>query len=165
MNKKVLLVIAGILLLIGIIKPDIGSLVNRPSKPVVIVDNTDYPAPVSESLRSKSNDVIKALSVDPDRKTDGKRLASLYNDIAALIELDGKDMVVKNTEEVRQANRLSGLLLKLNIKDKYENLAEANQALIVEAIGDDVVLLDAELRAKSVEAFKALAWACNEGSK
>ena len=164
-SKTFLLLIACLLIAVGIFKPNLTNFLDYDRPSVNVVDNLDLVAPSSEKLLSKSKDVIKALSSDPDRKTDGKRLASLYNDIAVLIELDGEDAVIRNTEEVRQANRLSGLILKLNIKDKYENLAEANQALIVEAIGDDIVLLDAELRAKSVEAFKALAWACNEGSK
>ena len=33
------------------------------------------------------------------------------------------------------------------------------------AVGDDVIVLSKELRAKAVEGFNALAWACNEGSK
>ena len=56
-------------------------------------------------------------------------------------------------------------MLKLDIKGKYEDLPETAQALVLEAIGDDNVLLNKELRAKAVEGFKALAWACYEGSK
>jgi len=56
-------------------------------------------------------------------------------------------------------------MLHLNIKDKYVDLAESNQALIVDAIGDDNIPLTKELRKKAVDAFMALAWACNEGSK
>jgi hypothetical protein len=165
-SKTIILVIAGLLLLIGITKPDLSSILKTNQQtPCITIEDTDFSAPNSEILKEKAKDIIKALSVDSDRKIDGKRLASLYNDIAALIALDGDSQVIKNTEEVRQANRLSGLMLKLNIKDKYENLAEANQALIKEAIGDDVVLLDSKLRSQAVEAFKTLAWACNEGSK
>lgn len=164
-TKTILLIIAGLLLAIGIFKPNFSELwINRPN-PCITIEDNDFVAPVSETLKEKAKDVIKALSVNSDRKIDGKRLASLYNDIALLISLDGDSQVITNTEEVRQSNRLSGLMLKLDIKDKYENLAEANHSLIVEAIGDDVILLDANLRAKAVEAFKALAWACNEGSK
>jgi hypothetical protein len=35
----------------------------------------------------------------------------------------------------------------------------------VAAIGNDSVLLDKDLREKAADGFKALAWACNEGSK
>lgn len=159
MNNKLLWIIAGILLFVGIAKPNL----NFDTKtPIVVVNNLVEP---TGSLRDKADAVIKALSVNSDRKTDGKRLASLYNDMATLISLDGDDQVVKNTEEIRQTNRLVGAMLKLNIKGKYSDLPDAAKALIVEAIGDDEVLLNNDLRAKAVDGFKALAWACNEGSK
>ena len=163
-NKNFVLLIAGLLLAIGIFKPDFSSIIpsNRPS--VVDIDALNLPAP-SDALKPKASDVIKALSIDSDRKADGKRLASLYNDMATLVALDGDDEVIKNTKEIRQANTLVGLMLHLNIKGKYPDLPKSAQALVVEAIGDDEVLLNNDLRAKAVEAFKALAWACNEGSK
>jgi hypothetical protein len=165
MNSKTLvLVVASILVLIGLTKPDLSSLFNN-NNAVVAVEDLRLVAPTNENLKSKASDVIKSLSVNSDRKTDGKRLASLYNDIATLVALDGEDTVIKNTEEIRQANKLSGVMLRLNIKNKYPDLSEAAQSLVVEAIGDDSVLLTPELRADAVESFKALAWACYEGSK
>lgn len=165
MNKNILLIIAGLLIVIGLVKPPIinNLLNNRPSQ--VTVDDIEITKPSQEDLVSKGQDVIKALSVSDDRKTDGKKLAKLYLDIAKLISLDGEDEVIRNTEEIRQANKLSGLMLHLDIKGKYKDLAQANQALIIQAIGDDSVQLDSELRKKAVEGFKALAWACYEGSK
>ena len=161
--KTVLLVLALALLGIGILKPDLGSF-NNPVSPSVVVE-LDVKEPESVELKEKADAVIKALSVDPDRKTDGLRLAYLYNDMATLVALDGDDEIIKNTEEIRQANKLAGLMLRLDIKGKYEDLPEAAQALVLTAIGDDNVLLNPDLRAKAVNGFKALAWACNEGSK
>lgn len=164
MNNKILLTLAGLLLVIGLFKPTFinNLLIN---KPVITVDETQYVAPTSDELKAKCNDVIKALSVNSDRSVDGKKLAKLYNDIATLISLDGEDQVITNTEEIRQANRLSGAMLKLNIKGKYPDLPTAAQALVIQAIGDDQVLLNNDLRTKAAEGFKVLAWACNEGSK
>jgi hypothetical protein len=85
--------------------------------------------------------------------------------MATLISLDGEDLVIRNTEEIRQANSLSGLMLKLDMKGKYPDLANAAKDLIVTAVGDDNVDLDKELRNNAVLGFKALAWACNEGAK
>jgi hypothetical protein len=163
-TKNILLGVALLLLAVGILKPDLGAFVGFPSQPSVAVENLNIPQP-KEELMPKVDRVIKALSVDPDRKIDGKRLASLYNDIATLIDLDGDDQVIKNTEEIRQANRLSGLMLKLDIKGKYPELSAANDQLVKEIIGDDNILLDKELRKKASESFRALAWACLEGSK
>jgi hypothetical protein len=123
-------------------------------------------APVREGLKTKADEVVKILKDgDPDRKTDGKRLASLYVDLATLVALDGDDEVIKNTEEIRQSNRLAGTMLKLDMKNKYPKLAEACRAVIVEAIGDDSVALNKESRIQAAEGFKALAWACLQGSK
>jgi|694.fasta_scaffold05623_37 hypothetical protein len=164
-SKNLLLLIALLLIAIGIFKPNLNNFLdsNRPS--VNVVDNLDLVAPSSDELLTKSKDIIKALSSNSDRKIDGKRLASLYNDMATLISLDGENEVIKNTEDIRQANRLAGLLLRLDIKSKYPDLPEAAKALIVQSIGDDNVLLNKELRENAVNGFKALAWACNEGSK
>jgi hypothetical protein len=164
-SKNLLLLIALLLIAIGIFKPNLNNFLdsNRPS--VNVVDNLDLVAPSSDELLTKSKDIIKALSSNSDRKIDGKRLASLYNDMATLISLDGENEVIKNTEDIRQANRLAGLLLRLDIKGKYPDLPEAAKALIIQSVGDDNVLLNKELRENAVNGFKALAWACNEGSK
>lgn len=162
-SKTLLLVFAGLLIAIGWFKPDLGSLVNRPQP---VVDVAELSAPVREGLKTKADEVVKVLKDgDSDRKTDGKRLASLYVDLAALVALDGDDEVIKNTEEIRQSNRLAGTMLKLDMKNKYPKLAEACKAVIVEAIGDDSVALNKESRVQAAEGFKALAWACQQGAK
>lgn len=163
MNNKNIILVLGILLLgVGFFKPDLSAIFNPTS--VVVVDDLKLSKPSAE-FDDSINLIIKALSVNSDRKTDGKRLASLFNDMATLILLDGDDLVIKNTEDIRQANRLAGPMLKMDIKGKYDDLPEASQSLINKAIGDDSVPLTGELRTKASDAFKALAWACNEGSK
>lgn len=162
MNSKFLLIVAAVLVAIGLLKPNLNNFIpNTPDNiSVVVVEKPSNP-----DLLEASKAVIKALSVDPERKTDGQRLAQLYNDLATLVELDGENTVIKNTEEISQANAISGLLLRLDIKGKYPELAQAAKDLIVKAIGDDAIELDNVLRAKAVEGFKALSWACSEGSK
>jgi len=160
MNKNVLLIIAGLLIAIGVFKPNFSTLISGPQS----VDTVVFVEP-KEEYKNYTSSVVDALSSDPDRKVDGKRLASMANDIATLISLDGENEAIKNTEEIRQINKLIGPMLKLDIKGKYPKLAQASQNLIVSAIGDDVLLLDKELRIKSSEAFMALAWAYNEGAK
>lgn len=163
-TKNILLGVALLLISIGIFKPDISSWSLPHRNPSIPSENLDLVKP-SEELLPMVDDIVKALSVSSDRKMDGKRLASLYNDIATLISLDKENEVIKTTEDIRQANRLSGLMLKLDIKGKYPDLPEANEALMKQAIGDDQVLLNQDLREKAVNGFKALSWACNEGSK
>ena len=160
--KHLLLVCGSLLVLVGLIKPDLSKLIpsNNPTNSVVIE------TPMDSNIRAQADELVALLkSFGSDVKGDALRLRDLYLDLATLISLDGTDQVVKNTEEIRQANSLAGMMLRLDIKDKYSNLAKEAKDVIVAAIGDDQVLLSAELRAKAVEGFKALAWACNEGSK
>jgi hypothetical protein len=73
--------------------------------------------------------------------------------------------VVKNTDEIRQANSIAGPMLRLDMKNKYKGLSKESQDVVIAAIGDDNIALSKELRPKAVEGFNALAWAYNEGSK
>lgn len=160
MNSKALLIVAGLLIAVGLIKPDLSSLVpsNKPKDSVVFIE-----APSDENVKKECDDVAKILkSGSPN---DAVRLRDLFLDISKLIELDGEDLVIKTTEEIRQANSLAGPMLRLDIKNKYENLANEAKEVIVSVIGDDNVPLTTELRKQAANAFKYLAWACNEGAK
>lgn len=165
MNNKTLLAVGVALIAIGLFKPNLSNWINtggtitRPS--IVIIEK-----PSDKDLEIMALKVVDALKAGgPSRKIDGTRLAELYNDLATLISLDGEDMVIKNTEEIRQSNSLAGLMLKMDMKGKYPDLAKSCSNLIVSVIGDDSVPLTDALRTKSVEGFRALSWACNEGSK
>ncbi len=164
MNKKLLLIIGLILLAIGILKPNFNLPINNPSPVdhhIVVVT-----PPSDENLRKLCEPVIKALRDGASsRNADGKRLSELYFDLATLVELDGENEVVKTTEEIRQANSLSGVMLRMDLKGKYPDLASSAQEVLTKTIGDDIIPLDKALRAKAVETFKALSWATNEGSK
>jgi hypothetical protein len=166
MNKQILLILAAVLIFVGLFKPAFITNIIDGNTPVSVVTNDlDVTKPTSDLLLEKSKDVVKALSVSSDRKIDGKKLAKLYLDMAMLISLDGEQEVIKGTEDIRQANTISGLMLDLDMKGKYPDLAAANKALIISVVGDDQVLLSKELREQAVDAFNALAWACYEGSK
>jgi hypothetical protein len=161
MNNKTLWIIALVLLFVGFYKPDFNlgnKNVVKPNDKLVLVEP-------EENYKDNVEKIIKALSVSSDRKVDGRRLAETYNDISSLIELDNDTMVVGKTSEIRQVNSMVGIMLKLDIKGKYPDLPSECKEVIKEAIGDNDVLLTPDLRAKTVEGFRALAWACNEGSK
>jgi hypothetical protein len=53
---------------------------------------------------------------------------------------------------------------RLDLKGKYPNLSEAANNMIIKYIGNENAALSDELRTKSANAFRALAWACKEGS-
>jgi hypothetical protein len=161
-QKNVLLGLATLLIIIGLLKPQFANIL-VPNKPVT-VDVLELSAPTDEAVKKEADDVV-ALLKEAGAKTDAKRLRDLYIDLAKLVELDGQDEVIKSTEEIRQANSLTGVMLRLDIKGKYPNLAKETKEVVVSAIGDDQILLSKELRAKAVEGLNALAWACNLGSK
>lgn len=162
MNKKVLLAIGIALVCIGWFKPNFNLGDNtKPINKVVVVS-----VPTNKDLKASCKSVIDSLKGgSSDRVKDGNRLADLYMDLATLIELDGEDEVVRTTEEIRQVNGLSGVMLRMNIKDKYPDLSKSLNGVIVTGIGEDIVPLDTDLRNKAVESFRALAWACSEGAK
>jgi hypothetical protein len=160
-DKKVLLALGGLLILLGLLKPEFSNIVKpRPS----VLDVLELSEPTDEAVKKEADDVVAVLK-EAGIKSEAKRLRDLYLDLAKLVELDGEDEVVKSTEEIRQANSLAGVMLRLDIKGKYPNLAKEAKEVVVAAIGDDQILLSKELRVKAVEGLNALAWACNQGSK
>jgi len=155
-NKILPLIIGGLLIAFGVLRPDFSSV----SSPMSVE------APSAE-LQISCKNVVEILqnSGDMDRANECISLSSLYSDISTLIALDGEDTIIKNTEEIREANRLSGKMLILNLQDKYDNLGEACDAVVKGHIGDDNLVLSSDLRQRSVEVFKALSWAFNQGAK
>lgn len=161
-QKNILLGLAALLIVIGLLKPEFSNILG-PNKPVS-VDVLELSAPTDEALKKEADDVVSVLK-ESGAKGDAKRLRDLYLDLAKLVELDGENEVVRSTEEIRQANSLAGVMLRLDIKGKYPDLAKEAKEVVVASIGDDQILLSKELRAKAVEGLNALAWACNQGSK
>lgn len=164
MNNKALLVIGGLLIFLGLTKPDLSWLnINLP-RPVV--SDIVVTEPTDAVLLAKCNGVIDSLRSGPSARTvDGKKLAELYQDLATLFSLDGENVVVTTTEEIRQANSIAGQISRLGLKDKYPDLASSSEAVVVAALGEENVPLNSTSRAKAVEAFQALSWACYQGSK
>jgi hypothetical protein len=161
-QKNILLGLAALLIVIGLLKPEFSNILG-PNRPVAI-DVLELPEPTDQVVKKEADDVVTLLK-EAGAKNDARRLRDLYIDLAKLVELDGEDEVIKSTEEIRQANSLTGVMLRLDIKGKYPNLAKEAKEVVVASIGDDQILLSKELRAKAVEGLNALAWACNQGSK
>ena len=167
MQNKLLLSVGAVLVVVGVFKPDLGSIrlpVNN--EPVCSIESYVTDAPADTELLDKARavtEIVKA-SDDSTRKSDCLKLSALYADMATLIELDD-DKIIVDTSSIKEANSIAGKMLKLDIKDKYPNLAEVAQDLITTGIGDDDILLTEELREKSAESFRALSWAFYQGSK
>jgi hypothetical protein len=162
-NKKLILVLAFLLIGYGVFKPEIGNIL--PSN--VVVDNSFVvEKPKDVVLLEQAQKVVSIIKKGgTSRRSDGTKLASLYHDLAILIELDAEDEVIKDTLAIRESNKLAGTLSRLGLGGQYPDLAEACNSVVVAGIGDEDIVLDKETRKKAVDTFKALSWACLEGSK
>lgn len=164
MNNKIVLIIAALLILLGLVKPNTGWLPS-PSQPVA-VDVLELNEPKDADLKEAAEVVLSTLKKSSvSDQSDIKKLRNLYLDLARLVELDEENETVKTTEDIKQANALSGPMLRLDMKGKYPTLASETNSVMVVAIGDDNLLLSSELRERAVNGFNALAWACNESTK
>ena len=164
-TKKILLLIGAALVLVGFLKPDLSSIL--PNSRPVTVDVMELAEPTDTVLKKEADEVV-ALLQKLNAKSDVvkfRKLRDLYLDLARLVELDGEDTVIKNTDDIRQANSISGVMLRLDMKDKYSDLKKELNDVMVSGIGDDSLNVSSELRSKGIDSFLALAWAINEGVK
>ena len=83
MNKKVLLIVGGLLILVGLIKPDLSKLFNKTTDSPSVVKLEE---PSDANTKKECEDVIKILSAGDSK--DAIRLRDLYLDISKLIELE-----------------------------------------------------------------------------
>ena len=163
-QTKTVLLIGIALLSWGLFGSQIKNIVNNNNVPVV-VDVLELSAPSDKNVKKEAQEVVDLLRKSSGNKNEYRKLRDLSLDLGQLIKLDGEDMIIKNTDEIRQANSLSGIMLRLDVKGKYANLAKEAKEVIVASIGDDNINLTPELRVKAVDGFNALAWAYNEASK
>lgn len=164
-TKKILLLVGALLVLVGFFKPDLSSIL--PNGNSVTVDVMELTEPTDPNIKKEADEVVVLLK-NLNAKSDiakFRKLRDLYLDLARLVELDDEDSVIKTTDEIRQANSISGVMLRLDMKDKYKDLKKELNDVIVSGIGDDSLNVSSELRSKGIDSFLALAWAINEGVK
>ncbi len=155
-NNGILWLVAALLIGVGFFQQSISSVMFKPTSAVVA------PSDDLQERCKKLTEIVRSAK-DPDKQTDMKKLVGLYLDLAKLISIDDEDTVIKNTEEIREANRLSGRMSDFNLKNKYEDLGAELNSIVLGYIGEDNAALSPELRQKGVDVFRALAWAINQG--
>lgn len=164
-TKKLLLLIGVLLVLVGFLKPDLSSIL--PNGGPVTVDVMELSEPTDPNVKKEAEEIVTLLQ-KLNAKSDAakfRKLRDLYLDLSRLVELDNEDETIKTTDEIREANSISGVMLRLDMKNKYADLKKELNDTMVAAIGDDSLNVSQELRSKAVDAFKGLAWAINEGIK
>jgi hypothetical protein len=164
-NFNWVLVLGVLLLGYGFIEPVITKNLN-PVPVSVTRDFTDLKAPEDPKTLELCRGVIKTFvdSGSPTRKSDALKLASLYLDLSNLISLSGEEEVIKNTLEVREANRIAGFMLKTTLVGKYKDLSSKTNDVVMNGLGDDDIALSKEVREIAVKTFRDLSWACYQGS-
>lgn len=167
MNKdKVVLILAGALVLIGLLKPDFSNLI--PSNRPVAIETETLQAPVSTDVKAIAEKVTKIFkeSTAKDKKVKGQRFKSLMIDLAKLIKLDGEREIVKSTKELRLANSIAGRMSDLDMKGEFTDLAKTCTEVLAASLGGtEDILLTPELREKGGDGFLAIAWAVEQGLK
>lgn len=167
MNKdKVVLILAGALVLIGLFKPDFSNLI--PSNRPVAVETETLQTPVSTDVKTVAEKVTKIFkeSTAKDKKVKGQRFKSLMIDLAKLIKLDGEREIVKSTKELRLANSIAGRMSDLDMKGEFTDLAKTCTEVLAASLGGtEDILLTPELREKGGDGFLAIAWAVEQGLK
>lgn len=158
MNNKILLIVGFVLIAIGLLKPNFN--IGFPIAP----NRVSVSTPSDSELKEAAKEVTVLFVNKNGSKEEAVQLRDLYIGLSRLVALDGSDMVLKTTEEIRQANSLSGVMLHLDMKGKYDGLAKESNDVIVSAVGDDNVALTPDLRTKSSDAFMALAWAYDQAA-
>lgn len=163
MQNKLLLSIGIGLIVLGLYNSNvikIPSTNNNQCRALSIAEPSD---PELRALVEPIIDILKSGS--DDRKIDGCRLAELYRDMSILIGLDQEDNIIDNTNTIKNANALSAKLLKINLNNKYPDLANTCDNVIKQYVSENDVSLDEELKTKAANAFLALSWAFLQGSR
>lgn len=171
MKNSILLYIGIGLIALGVFKPDLNAILKPigpgPINNVGCLDNYVLTPPKDTAILEKCNlvvDILQTSNAD-NKRQDTLKLSSLYADIATLIRLNGDNVIVIDTQTLREVNSLCGQMLRLDIKDKYPNLAQAAKAVVTAAVGDDDITISEDSREKAAQAFDGLSWAFHEGGK
>lgn len=166
MKNKILLIIATVLIGIGLIgKSNLLQIVNNNS--CVVQEQLVVDQPKDQQVLEMCKKIVKSFNSidDSSRVKDSLSLSRMYYDLAILISLKSNDEIITTTGCIKEANSLAGKMLNLNIVDKYPNLSENCEEIVLYYIGSDNINLDDSLREKAYNAFMSLSWACQEGSK
>ena len=108
--------------------------------------------------------VQPVIAILKNHREDGLRLSAFYAAVADVLTRDQGE-VIKTTLQLRELHRRAGLLAfqRTEIVGKYPGLSDAIDKVLVDQVGLDNVTMDSAHRAKAIDAFKALAWACGGG--
>lgn len=151
MNKKMRLILGLVICVIGLVgEPIFNALKNVNITP----DKTDVTV-VEPAIELKTL-VDPVVEIDI-KSEDANLLSCFYSEMADVVNEDST--FLQNTEQFRTFNITAGkLYFSTKLKDKYENLGESIDKIIIQSIGVENVALDSSKRKKLVDVLNAIAW-------
>lgn len=151
----------------GGIKLELPDWVHIPSVvPSVVVDASVPEPDAASKVVVEKNNITALVKAGKNPKRDGILLGQFYYRLGTLTVADSD--VVKTNGDIKAANEACGqALFALSIKPgvDYPDFSKAVDKSLIETIGDDNAALTPEMRAKAVNLFQAIGWACQEGAK
>ena len=154
MNNSVKLVLIAVLLLGGMWGERAVTFIkdNVPA----IIDNTDKTTiPDPDIAYQALTKPLREMEIDPE---DASEIRDFFWQLSQIIRHEPE--LIKTTEQFREFNMVAGSLnfAGLEMKDKYPELGEAIDKIIMDAIGKEDVPLDDTKRETLYTILHAIAW-------
>lgn len=150
MNQKLRLILGMALVVIGLVgEPLLDSVKN-------IIPNPDNPPTIVEpSMELKT--LVQPIVDDDISSEDAALMSAFFEELASVVANDAQ--FIQSTGQFRTFNvTAGGLNFNKQLKNKYENLGENIDSVIMEAIGKESVQMDDEKRSDLTEVLMAIAW-------
>ena len=150
-SKIILVVVLVFACLVG--KPIIEALQGAEVTPV-------EPKVVEPSLTNKT--LVQALTLLDIDKKDKKQLSDYFLTLADVVKTEPG--LIKTTEQFKNFNSIAGQLnfTGLDLKDKYANLGESIDEIIIATLGKENEDLTQEARTSLVNVLNAISWGFNQ---
>ena len=150
-SKIILVVVLVFACLVG--KPIIEALQGAEVTPV-------EPKVVEPSLTNKT--LVQELTLLDIYKKDKKQLSDYFLTLADVVKTEPG--LIKTTEQFKNFNSIAGQLnfTGLDLKDKYANLGESIDEIIIATLGKENEDLTQEARTSLVNVLNAISWGFNQ---
>ena len=150
-SKIILVVVLVFACLVG--KPIIEALQGAEVTPV-------EPKVVEPSLTNKT--LVQELTLLDIDKKDKKQLSDYFLTLADVVKTEPG--LIKTTEQFKYFNSIAGQLnfTGLDLKDKYANLGESIDEIIIATLGKENEDLTQEARTSLVNVLNAISWGFNQ---
>ena len=154
MNNSVKLVLMAVLLLGGMWGEKAVTFIKN-NVPAIIDDTDKRTIPDPDAAHQALIQPLREMGVDPE---DAAEIRDFFWQLSQIIRHEPE--LIKTTEQFRKFNMIAGGLnfAGLEMKNKYPDLGEAIDKIIMDAIGKEDVPLDDTKRETLYKILHAIAW-------